>query len=144
MQLPVKPGRSVGSIWLVFFFSGLGRAGYLRSVVESQVAAARDFQAHALFTDIDPTAFLTAKILGLPMATTFAQVLQVGRGAFPWRRMNAAVHSIQRAFGLPRTTVDELFLDPQVLKIIPSIPELDGTDAHRPDVCYVGSLIEPL
>jgi UDP:flavonoid glycosyltransferase YjiC (YdhE family) len=31
-----------------------------------------------------------------------------------------------------------------VLKIIPSIPELDGTDPGREDVCYVGQLLAPI
>jgi UDP:flavonoid glycosyltransferase YjiC (YdhE family) len=37
--------------------------------------------------------------------------------------------------------VDVLFHGPKVLKIIPSIPDLEGTDPARADVCYVGQLL---
>jgi hypothetical protein len=39
---------------------------------------------------------------------------------------------------------EDIAFNPQTLKLIPSIPELDGTDPGRRDVCYTGNLLEPI
>ncbi len=142
--IPVKPGTSIGSIWLILFFSGLGHAGYLSRLVEAQRAAARAFKADAIFTDVDPAAFLTAALERLAMSTSYADVMRTGIGLWPWRRMNAAIAPILKQGGLTIRSIDQLYFDPQVLKIIPSIPELDGTDPVRADVCYTGHLLGPV
>ena len=144
MSIPVRPGKSIGSLWMVMFLSGLGRAGYLKKLVEAQRAAVRDFQADAIFTDIDPAAYLTAAIERLPMCANYADVMRTGIGGFAWKRMNAAIGPVLKANGLTERSIDELFFAPEVLKIIPSIPELDGTDPNRADVRYVGQLLGPV
>ena len=66
--LPVKPGRDFGNIWFVLLLSGMARGGYLKRVVAAEMAAARDFGATTIFTDLDPGAFLLARLTGLPIA----------------------------------------------------------------------------
>ena len=49
-----------------------------------------------------------------------------------------------QSYGLPALSPDELCFSESVLKIIPSIPELDDSDSDLPDVRYVGHLIGPI
>jgi UDP:flavonoid glycosyltransferase YjiC (YdhE family) len=141
VTLPVKPGRSVGNIWLVLTISGLARGAYLRRLVAAELAAAREFRADALFTDLDPGAFVLSRITGLPIASTYAAVLLEGEGTLPWHLVRRALGSALNANGQPSLTPHELLFDRRVLKIIPSIAELDGTDPNRADIRYVGRLI---
>ena len=138
---PVPPGRNFGNFWRVLTASGMARPRYLRHRVQAQIEAVRTFQPDALFTDLDPGAFLTAKICSLPVAATYASVITRGERNLPWRLLNRAVGAVQKAYGHSPRTVSELFFGPQVLKIIPSIPELDDTNPDRSDVVYVGQLI---
>lgn len=140
-SLPVKPGRDFGNIWFVLVLSGMARAGYLKQVVEAEKSAAKDFGATAIFTDLDPAAFLLARLTGLPIATTYQAPMAQGVGSLPWKLLNTAVNHVLRDYNLPAQPVESLFHGTDVLKIIPSIPELEGIDSHRNDVCYVGSLI---
>jgi UDP:flavonoid glycosyltransferase YjiC (YdhE family) len=140
-SMPVPAGRSVGNIWTVLVMSGMARAKYLRLLVQAQIEAARAFQPDALFTDLDPGAFLTAEICNLPIAATYASVIERGERSLPWHMLNRAASGVQKAYGLSPRPVSELCFGPQVLKIIPSIPELDNTNPDRPDVIYVGQLI---
>lgn len=144
VSLPVKPGQSIGSLWLVMYISGLGRAEYLRRLVAAQRAAVRDFQPDALFTDIDPGAYLTAAVENLPLAANYSEVMHTGVGSWPWKQMNAAIAPVLRENSLPVRTIDALYFAPETLKIIPSIPELDDADPNRPDVCYVGQMLGPV
>ncbi len=140
-SLPARPRQSVGSLWLVLTFQGLARGGYLRRLVEAELEAVRDFRADALFTDLDPGAFLVREITRLPLAAAYQSVMEQGSGGLSWRLMRRAETSVLRRFGRPARTPDELHFGPEVLKIVPSIPELDGADPSRPDVCYVGQLL---
>lgn len=144
VSIPVKPGRSIGNIWFVLLLSGLARSGYLRRLVAEEINAANAFQADKLFTDLDPAAFLTSAITGLPLASAYAHIATHGRGSLPWKLMQRACAPVLQSYGQPTLTPDELFFGPAVLKIIPSIPELDGTDPARSDVRYVGQLLGPI
>ena len=144
VSIPIKPGKSIGSIWMVLFFSGLARPSYLRKLVDAEIHAARHFQADKLFTDLDPGAFLTSIITGIPLASTYAHIATHGSGSCPWKLTQRAIAPIFQSNGLPVMTPDELFFGTSVLKLIPSIPELDGTNPDRPDVRYVGQLIGPI
>lgn len=139
--LPVKPGHDFGNIWFVLFLSGMARIGYLRQLVEAEHRAAQDFDAEFIFTDLDPGAYLLAQICDLPIATAYQTPMSQGIGSLPWNLINRPIHAILRKYRLPSQTVDILFHGPQVLKIIPSIPELEGTDPARADICYVGHLL---
>ncbi len=139
--LPVKSGRSIGNIWLVLTISGQARHRYLRHVVAAELHAVHAFQPDAIFTDLDPAAFLTARIARLPMAAAYADVMRTGIGSWPYRLMQRAVSATLRFYHQPVLSASDLMFGPDVLKIIPSIPALDGTDPDRPDVCYVGHLL---
>lgn len=140
-RLPVKPGQDFGNIWFVLMLSGMARSGYLRNVLKAEEAAARDFGADFIFTDLDPAAFLLARLTRLPIATAYQTPMSVGVGTLPWMIMNRAVNRVLHQFGQPNCQVQEVFHGPKVLKLVPSIPELEGLDAERPDIRYLGSLI---
>jgi UDP:flavonoid glycosyltransferase YjiC (YdhE family) len=140
--LPPLPSRlDDGNIWKVLAKSGIARPRLLRQLVQAQIEAVRDFNPDALFTDLDPGAFLTAEICGLPLAANYTSVLKNGERSLSWRMLNQAAGAVQKAYGHSPRSISELFFGSQVLKIIPSIPELDDTNPDRPDVLYVGQLV---
>jgi UDP:flavonoid glycosyltransferase YjiC (YdhE family) len=141
---PVKPGTSVGNIWLVLLATGMANARHIRRLVEAEIGAIKDFQADRLFTDLDPGAYLASAITGLPLAATFAHIATHGSGTLPWRLARRTIARVLQSYGKAPLTPDELCFNPSVLKIIPSIPELDDTDPSRADVCYVGQLLGPI
>jgi UDP:flavonoid glycosyltransferase YjiC (YdhE family) len=117
------------------------RVGYLRQLVEAELCAAQNFCADFIFTDLDPGAYLLAQICDLPIATAYQTPMSQGIGSLPWKLINQTILALLKKYRLSPQTVDVLFHGPQVLKIIPSIPELEGTDPARADVCYVGQLL---
>jgi UDP:flavonoid glycosyltransferase YjiC (YdhE family) len=139
-RLPVPEGRAAGSIWTVLAASGYSRAGFLRAVVAAERAAANEFGATALFTDLDPAAFLLAAITGIPIASTYQSVMERGVGSLTWRLVGRATSAVLCDRGLPAVAPERLFWGPQVLKLVPSIPELDGGRAAGADLVYVGHL----
>ena len=58
--------------------------------------------------------------------------------------MQRATGKVLQSYGLPALSPEELFFSESVLKILPSIPELDDSDSDLPDVRYVGHLIGPI
>jgi UDP:flavonoid glycosyltransferase YjiC (YdhE family) len=141
MTLPVKPGKSIGNIWFVLMLSGLARTSYLKRLVDAEIQAARRLQADALFTDLDPGAFLLSIITNLPLASAYASIMSTGIGSLPWKLVSLAENAVLRKYGIPESTCDEICFAPSILKIIPSIPELDDTDPSRADVLFVGHLL---
>ena len=121
--------------------SGLARTSYLKRLVDAEIKAARHFQAEVLFTDFDPGAFLLSTITSLPLASAYASIMSTGIGSLPWKLVSLAENAVLRKYGLPESTSDKICFAPSILKIIPSIPELDDTDPSRPDVLFVGHLL---
>lgn len=142
LSSPVGRGNSVGSAWMQMVASGMARPAYLRRLVQAQLQAVQEFQPDRIFTDGDPGAGLTAAIAGVSFAATYANVLGVGKGSLPWWLMRWAMNSVLRHHGQAPGTPEELCAGAHVLKIIPAVPELDGTDPERADVRYVGHLLE--
>ncbi len=143
--IPVKPGRDVGSMWLVFALSGYARAGYMKQLVKAQLAAVNEFQPDIIFTDHDPAAAITGKIADLPVATAYASIVQRTGRDFGWRLMNRVYASVLRSFDLEAVEPEELLYGPDVLKIVPLIPELDyDPQPDRSDICYTGEMHAPL
>jgi UDP:flavonoid glycosyltransferase YjiC (YdhE family) len=140
-RIPVKPGQDFGNIWFVLMLSGMARSSYLQNVLKAEEAAARDFGAEFIFTDLDPAAFLLARITRLPIAAAYQSPMSAGIGTLPWKIMNRAVNRVLHQFGEPNCPIQEVFHGPKVLKLVPSIPELEGIDPSRPDIRYLGSLI---
>jgi hypothetical protein len=141
---PVKPGTSVGNIWLVLLATGMTSARHVRRLVEAEIEAIKDFRADKLFTDLDPGAYLASAVTGLPLAASYAHIATHGSGTLPWRLAKRTIALVLRSYGKAPLTPDELCFNSSVLKIIPSIPELDDTDPSRADVCYVGQLLGPI
>jgi hypothetical protein len=137
----VQPGQDFGNTWYLLMISGLARAGYLQRLVTAELQAARDWGAQAIFTELDPAAFLVSQIENLPIAAAYQTPMVQGIGTLPWRLLNGVVGSIQRDYHLPAQTIDVLCHGPRVLKVLPSIPDLEGADPIRRDVRYVGSLL---
>lgn len=144
-SIPVKEGRAVGSVWFVFWLSGLLKRGYLSRLVAFESAVARGFSADLLVTEMDLGAYLTAELTGIPLLSTYASVFKMGRGSLPWNKARRSIARALASHGRAEALSPEALLDNSAtLKIIPSIPELDGSDPSRPDIRYVGSLIEPV
>ena len=144
MAIPVKPGRSVGSIWLVMTLSGMAKPQYLHCLFEAEWRASLDFDADMLFTDLDPGAFLLSALTGLPIAANFASVVMTGTGGFFWRVIRRAINRILTRHGHEPVDPEGLLFQNDVLRIIPSIPELDDTDPALKDVCYTGHLLSDI
>ena len=144
MRIPVREGKSIGSIWFVYRLSGMLSPRYLPRLVEAELAAVASVRPDLLVTEMDPGAYLLARVTGLPLVTTYAAVMQVGRGTGSWRKALGAMNAVLARHGKP-TGVDpaEIAFRGRVLKIIPSIPELDGTE-ETADVRYVGNMTEPV
>jgi UDP:flavonoid glycosyltransferase YjiC (YdhE family) len=140
-SIPVKPGKAVGSIWLVLALSGMANSDYLERLVKAERQAVSDFGAEMLFTDLDPGAFMLASIMRLPIASNYASIITTGIGNFFWKAMERAVNSVLKTYSIRHMDPHELCFSENILKIIPSIPELDDTDPGRPDVRYVGHLL---
>lgn len=142
-SIPVKPGKSVGSMWIVYMLSGMNRRSYLQQALHAEWMAALDFEADAIFTDLDPAAFLLSVCTGLPIISCFQTVVQQGVGSYPWKSMNQSVADVLASQGQPPVPVEAVCFDQRVLKIVPSIPELDGGQP-RPDLRFVGQLLGEL
>jgi UDP:flavonoid glycosyltransferase YjiC (YdhE family) len=141
---PVRGGKNIGDIWLVLFITGYGREGFLRRSLDRLLAIIDDYRPDVLFTDLDPATHVAAEITGLPLAYPHQGVVKTNTQSFAWRRMKHAAESILTEHGRDPLNPEDLVFSPNRLKIIPSIPELDGTAADRPDVCYVGHLLGQL
>ena len=144
MTLPVPAGRAFGSIWFVFWASGIAKLEYLRQSVACQLEAVREFRPDAIFTDVDPAAMITGVLTGRPLSRSHAIIMHHGIGGQAWTHFDRTVQRVLNEYGKTGLSTEELYFGPHVLKIIPSIPELDGADEALPDICYSGHLLGDL
>ncbi|MBN1313437.1 MAG: hypothetical protein JXB30_18665 [Anaerolineae bacterium] len=140
----IRSSLSVSNWWMAMVLSGMARVDYLRRLVQAEMEALGDFGADVLLTDGDPGAYLLAVVTGLPLASTYANVVTLGIDSWSWRLMRRATTSTLAYYGQPFHAPDKLYFDASILKIIPSIPELDGTDPDRSDIRYVGHLLSDI
>ncbi len=142
VSLPARRGnQNIGDIWTVLFLTGYSRMGYLTRATGAVLAAIKDFQPDVLFTDLAPEGFLAARITGLPLACPYQSLVDAATGSWFWQRMNRIMTQIQQAHGLTPLPPEQVYYGPHSLKIVPSLPELDGADPARPDVRCVGQLV---
>jgi hypothetical protein len=125
----------------VLWLSGMTGHRYLAKLVAAEIAAAVAFAPDLLFTEMDPGAFLLARIAGIPLASTYASVMRLGIGSRPWRRFSASMRRILAQRGVTDGMPDGLFEDSRVLKLIPSVPELEDDIPDRPEYVFTGSLL---
>ena len=142
MTPPIKPGKSFGNIWFVLWFTGMTNKTFLKQLLDAQLNAVKDFQPDALFTELDPASYLVAEITGIPLATTYAKIALEGSDSFAYRHMERVAKGLMHIYGKTLNSLSKVCFGQQVLKIIPSIPELDGTDPTPRNVCYVGHLLK--
>jgi UDP:flavonoid glycosyltransferase YjiC (YdhE family) len=142
LQLPVKEGKAIGSVWFVQVLMGMANKNYLLHLLQTQINATKSFKPDLLFTEMDPGAYLLASITNIPLMTTYATIAEEGIGSFFWKRVKVAMNYVLNHYGRLPMNPEEICFNPGIFKIIPSIPELDGADSDRADVCYVGNLLE--
>lgn len=144
MNKPVKfkKGKSIGNIWLVLILMGMISRRFSQTLVARELEAVREFQPDILFTELDPGAYIVSRISGIPLATTFASPAMEGVGSWAYRKVSSRINGILRKYNIEPVSLVDLCFGPQVLKILPTIPELDGTDPTKQDVRYVGYLLK--
>ncbi len=147
MRIPVREGRRFGSVWFVFWLTGMLRRGFLGRLVDAELRAIEEFRPDIVVTEMDPGAYLAARISGRPLVTTYARVSEHGTGDFFWRLAKRRMNRVLKNRGMPPVNAPEDLIRPDethgVLAIIPSIPELDGSIEGK-NVKYVGNLLEPV
>lgn len=141
-SLPVRQGRSVGSVWFVLRLSGMTGYPYLSSLVEAELAAVRDFRPDLLFTEMDPGAFVVSKLTGIRLVATYASVMARGIGSKAWRELDRSMARILADHGSSGSIPPGLYPDPGVVKVIPSIPELEEAGLRGDGFHFVGSLLK--
>lgn len=150
-ELPAKEGTSLGSIWMIYQMTGMLRYRYLRKLVQNQKRNIHAFQPDFIVTEMDPGAYISARLTETPLVTTYSAVARHGRGRAPWQRARRVMNLVLQnetvvAEAAPQNGIDpeDLAFAPEILKIIPSVPALDPTDPSRKDIFFSGDLHGPL
>ena len=140
-SIPVPQGKSVGSVWFVLKLSGMTGYHYLSRLVEAELAAVRDFRPDLLFTEMDPGAFVVSKLTGIRLFATYASVMARGIGSKASRQLDRSMARILADHGSSASIPPGLYPDPDVVKVIPSIPELEEAGFAGDGFHFVGSLL---
>lgn len=90
---------------------------------------------------MDPGAFVVSRITGVPIACTYASVMNIGIGTFPWRRLRDSQAQILQEHGLEPVEPHAMLSDSHTVRIIPSIQDLEEDLKPSNNVVYVGSLL---
>ncbi len=141
---PATDGRSIGSMWMVFVFSGYADVSYLTRAVRAERRAIESFRPDVILTDYNPVAFLSAVMLRIPVASTFSSVVLTGRRSFLWKVFKAATNRVLTRGTASSMAPEDLCFGNHVLKLVPSVPDLDDADPDDPHVRYVGPLLADL
>lgn len=130
---------------MVYALSGMLKFSYTYRSVQKQCEIASAFKTDLLVTEMDPAAYITARITGLPIITTFSKVAFSTRVGFFQKKGIRMINRILRRSGkAPINKAEELINTPRTLRIIPNIPELDGTPATEPNLLYIGNITAPV
>jgi Glycosyl transferases, related to UDP-glucuronosyltransferase len=143
-SLPVKEGRSIGSVWFVLKLSGMTGRSYLSRLVDAQLDAIERFRPDALFTEMDPGAFLTSRICGIDLFATYASVMEGGRETRTFARLMRTMKSILADHGVTDGLEGGPYHLKNVHRIVPSIPELEEKEPggqSRDSLLFAGSLL---
>ena len=125
-------------------WTGLGEEGFIRLLVEAELAAVRDFRPDAAWGDFHPTAIISMTAADVPLASI---AVWPSHPDFPANHVNdpnaPAFNSVLRDFGQPLvdTSVELLFVR-SALRIAPTLPELEPELTHACDATFVGHLID--
>jgi UDP:flavonoid glycosyltransferase YjiC (YdhE family) len=142
---PAKEGKTIGNIWLVYFMNGFLKKSYCLQLVKAEIEAVHKFHPDVILTEMDFAAYITAYITKIPLAITYAKIMKHGKGTFFWRRIKNVMNYVLNQYGKKEIfDPEDIAFHKNVLKIIPSIPELDTTNTAKNDICYAGNLIEQI
>jgi len=130
------------SMWFLYSFAGNIQPSFLEASIETAIETIKAYKPHGLLTDYSPVAYLLHKITGIPLASTYSEIMRAGHGSFFFNLNQRAINSILKKHGLNPEDIEQLFFGPSVFKIIPNIPELDTADSASPDIYYSGSLFK--
>jgi uncharacterized protein (TIGR00661 family) len=136
---PVREGKDFGSIWLVYRLKGMAKTSYLRKLVERELSLLDELKPDLLVSNLDLALFLASRIRQIPLATMYASIKKLGTGGFSWKRVNNTIRKVSQSFGVSALTPEELCYGDDVLKIVPSIPELEDL-SNESNVHFIGSL----
>lgn len=141
-NIPVKPGKSIGSIWFVLMLSGLSGFKYLEGLVNAELKAVDAYKPDLLFTEMDPGAFIISRIRGIRLVSTYASVMKVGIGTKPWKKLYKSMNKILKLYNVQEPLPIGLFEDSRITKIIPSIPELEENITSNSEFIFTGNLLK--
>lgn len=146
---PAPP--TVDDLFYVDFplFQGLGEEEWVRRILDSEFAAIESFKPHVIFSWLQFTIGISAKIAGVSTAAVarwtghpeFTSPL-LGGGHFPKSGCTPLFNRILAEYGLPQ--IDDIWdLDflRSDLKIVAGTPELEPGLASIPNLHYVGHLV---
>jgi UDP:flavonoid glycosyltransferase YjiC (YdhE family) len=138
---PYLKNRSIGNVWLLLFLLGMLNKKYLAKLVSELMKIINRTAPDLLITELNAGAYIAAKITGIPLLTTFANVALEGKKTLFWHIAKKNLNKILKDRNIENIkSPEDLFMDKKTAKIIPSVPELDGFTENRPDVLYVGKL----
>ena len=136
---PIKEGKSFGSMWFVYFLTGMSKYSYLKKLVAAELDAINTFKPDFLFTEVDPAAYLTAHITNIPIAITYSSILLSGIGSSHWKKLKNSYNKILERYQKLPIEPHDILLNNEVLKIVPSIPELENIKSDS-NIIFIGSL----
>jgi UDP-N-acetylglucosamine:LPS N-acetylglucosamine transferase len=138
---PTIKGKSIGNVWSLLFLLGMLNKRYIIHLVSELNKIIEAELPDLLVTELNAGAYISSKITGVPLMTTFANIVLGGKNSKLYKRSLKTVNKVLEHFNsCPINAPEELFMSPDVLKIIPSVPELDGFSENRQDVVFVGDL----
>ena len=142
---PIREGKMLGNVWMLLTAMGYASRRQLKSIVQEEILAAKDFCADLILTEMELGACATAQITEIPFISTYASIMNRGVNGFFYNRIVKNIQHTSTSLGVPKAAnLKETYFGKDVLKLIPNIPALDGTPTERPDVCYTGNLLEPI
>lgn len=133
---------SMTNMWFLYKFAGNTQASFLKDSIKKALDRIKTFKPQGLLTDYSPVAYLLRKITNLPLASTYSEIMRAGHDSFFFNRNQKTIDSVLKTYGFSSEDIDNLFFGPNVLKIIPNIPELDTADSASSDIYYSGSLFK--
>jgi UDP:flavonoid glycosyltransferase YjiC (YdhE family) len=144
IRIPLRGSKTAGSVWFVYYLTGMLSERFLSRLVSAELTAIADFKPDLIVTELDPGAYLAARISGVPIVTTFAKIAAYGSGSRSWKRAKRVLSRVLRRYGAkPLAAPEDIMSGDGVLDIIPSIPALDGS-LESANVVYVGNILEPV
>ena len=134
-----------GSGWYRFLESGFSSSRMLDWYITAQVEAIKTFKPDVIVTDLDPGACVSAALTGTPCVTTFFQS-EFLKAELPG--YHEFRHYIERVifkagYRFP-TTMEDVYMGENTLKLIPTIPEISRVDVQLEHYRHTGPFFEEL